>query len=574
MRPGDHGRRRFEERDEPEVAVAGVAHGERAAEGLREPRRQVLIAIPHKEASVTFGASPGSRGPRAAPCAKPGIHSPMLGQPARARRSKARTSDRAGLKPHVSSKRASGSILGRSPSGIDGASSARNSSKPASRNASGSACRISRLDSPGSWGDLNVMAEDLASPGVHAPAEERRKLKPEKATCTGFATGATRCSPHGHERDSVSGSHGGRPASQVVPGHRSPRRRHGSGDARRAAGRRARPRRTASSRDGSAATRSCGSSAGAAWAPSTSRARRDLDRLVVVKVIARAATSRSSVERFQPRGAGGGPRSTPTTSSRSTRRAVERGIPFIAMEYVDGCSVADLAQAEGPPRAGPRRRGSSSAAAEGLAAAHEVGILHRDVKPANILVASDGRVKVADFGLAKLGGTTRAAPTRTLTASGMILGTPHYMAPEQAEGKELDARADIYALGVTYYELLTGRRPFDGETTMRTLSLLLSASTPSPRELVPDLPSLVERACLKLMARERAERPQSIDEALKLLGRISALSISGRAPRRSSRMPSLTAARAAAPRPPRPRQRRGPTVWPTRGSRRRFPGSS
>ena len=189
------------------------------------------------------------------------------------------------------------------------------------------------------------------------------------------------------------------------------------------------------------------------------------------------------------------------------------------MEYVEGRSADDLLKEKGRL---PWREATQivTAAAQGLAAAHRVGVLHRDVKPANILVSNDGRVKVADFGLAKM---TQAEEHRgsdaALTASGIILGTPYYMSPEQAEAKTVDARSDLYSLGATYFHLLTGRRPFEGETTIRTLTLLLSAPMPSVREVMPDLPSSVERICAKLMARDPDERPPTAEEAIKLLGR-------------------------------------------------------
>ena len=252
----------------------------------------------------------------------------------------------------------------------------------------------------------------------------------------------------------------------------------------------------------------------------------DLDRLVVVKVII-AADEEGAVERFQ-REARAAARVSSDRVVQVHETGVERGIPYIAMEYVDGSSAADLLKAKGKLD-WTQATQLVAAAAEGLAVAHRTGILHRDLKPANILVGKDGRVKVADFGLAKFTGTGSSA-NAALTAAGMIVGTPHYMSPEQAEGQTLDARADIYSLGVTYFELLTGRRPFEGETSIRTLGLVLSGPTPSVRDHVPELPAAVDRACSKLMARDKEKRPRTADDVLALLGRISGLSPSGRAP--------------------------------------------
>jgi serine/threonine-protein kinase len=254
----------------------------------------------------------------------------------------------------------------------------------------------------------------------------------------------------------------------------------------------------------------------------------DLDRPVVIKVILDPRGEAEAVERFQ--------REAKTAAKVSSDNVVqvyetgrESGIPFIAMEYVDGRSAGDLVKKKG--RMGwAEATQLVSAAARGLGAAHACGILHRDVKPANILIAKDGRVKVADFGLAKhaLPGAERSDPA--ITSAGMIVGTAAYMAPEQAEGKELDARADIYALGATYFELLTGRRPFEASSTLKVLTLVMTAPTPSPREHVPDLPPLVERACMTLMAREREERPASCEEVQKVLARITNRSSNGHTP--------------------------------------------
>ena len=242
----------------------------------------------------------------------------------------------------------------------------------------------------------------------------------------------------------------------------------------------------------------------------------DLDRPVVVKVIApELAREPGTVERLH-REAKTAARIASDHVVQVYETGVERGVPFIAMEYVEGESAADLLKKRTklPWQEATRL---ALAAARGLKAAHEKGVLHRDVKPANILVAKDGRVKVADFGIAKL--IQKDVPSRdgSVTGSGVILGSPYYMAPEQADGQAVDARADIYALGVTLYELLSGRVPFHAETTVKTLSLVLTAPVPPLRPLVADLPAAVERACLALMARDRDARPKTTDEVIQLL---------------------------------------------------------
>jgi serine/threonine-protein kinase len=257
----------------------------------------------------------------------------------------------------------------------------------------------------------------------------------------------------------------------------------------------------------------------------------DLDRPVVVKVIAaHLAKDENTVKRLQREA-----RSAAKVASDQVvqvyETGIENGIPFIAMEFIDGCSLADLLTRRGK-LPWPEATRLTIAAARGLEAAHEKGVLHRDVKPANILVGNDGRVKVADFGLAKL--ETLAAPSAAdgaaLSLPGQIVGTPYYMAPEQGDGQPVDARADIYALGVTYYELLTGKRPFVAATPFATLALVFKGNPTHPRALVPDLPEEVERACLRMMHREVESRPKSAREAFLALEAIVASTPSGRLP--------------------------------------------
>jgi serine/threonine-protein kinase len=199
---------------------------------------------------------------------------------------------------------------------------------------------------------------------------------------------------------------------------------------------------------------------------------------------------------------------------------IENGVPFIAMEYVDGENADERLRKVGrlPPVEATRLVGYTL---QGLKAAHAAGVLHRDLKPANLMIRRDGRVKLADFGLAKLqdrgkpGGVLPSAPGMTMP--GAILGTPEYMSPEQANGEPLDVRSDIYSAGVTYYELLTGKSPFKGNTLLATLNQVFQGQVKPPRELVPEIPPAVEKACLSLMARDRKDRPQTDQAAIDLL---------------------------------------------------------
>ena len=177
----------------------------------------------------------------------------------------------------------------------------------------------------------------------------------------------------------------------------------------------------------------------------------------------------------------------------------DASVPYLAMEYVAGGTAAELGDAPLPWRRASRLIAS---AARGLGAAHAVGIVHRDVKPANLLLPDrDGEVaKVADFGVAKLGGT------EALTREGMVVGTLGYLAPEQARGELVDARADIWALAVTWYRLLTGRQPFHG-TPAEILAATIAGPIRDPRQLVPELPGEVAALVRRMGALAPAARP-------------------------------------------------------------------
>ncbi|HZU95763.1 MAG TPA: protein kinase [Planctomycetota bacterium] len=243
----------------------------------------------------------------------------------------------------------------------------------------------------------------------------------------------------------------------------------------------------------------------------------DLGRTVVIKVIAAGNDKDSSyVERLR-REAQAAARIDSDNVVKVFETGRLAGHPFIAMEYVDGSSVSALTAGRGyfvPPIAAA----IVLAAARALEKAHGLGIVHRDMKPANILLCKDGRVKVADFGLAKFLAPGSASPTpgQALTAPGSTVGTPAYMSPEQAQGLDVDGRADVYALGVTFFELMTGRQPFVGTTIRGTIALRLAEDPPPPRSLVPSIPESFERACLALMTRDPEERP-AIGQAIALL---------------------------------------------------------
>jgi serine/threonine protein kinase len=190
--------------------------------------------------------------------------------------------------------------------------------------------------------------------------------------------------------------------------------------------------------------------------------------------------------------------------------------PYLAMEYVEGESVSDLLV--GGPFPIARAAWVTAETASALAAAHAAGIIHRDVKPSNIFVQPSGGVKVMDFGLAKfeeVEGDADADETgqmRNLTARGTILGTVHYMCPEQAHGEEVDYRADIFSLGVLLYEMLTGRAPFRGAHTFAILKSIIEAAPDPPSFHRPEVPPELEAIVRKAMAKLPADRYQSAKE--------------------------------------------------------------
>jgi serine/threonine-protein kinase len=150
----------------------------------------------------------------------------------------------------------------------------------------------------------------------------------------------------------------------------------------------------------------------------------------------------------------------------------------------------------------------------GLAVAHRVGLVHRDVKPANVLVAEDGRAVIADFGIAQ---PIRAAPAGKVH---MTLGTPHYISPEQAQGRPLDGRADLYALGVALYRATTGRAPFHSTDWFTLARKHVEEAPPSPRRYRPELSPAFEQVVLRCLAKHPADRYPSADALALALGMV------------------------------------------------------
>ena len=175
------------------------------------------------------------------------------------------------------------------------------------------------------------------------------------------------------------------------------------------------------------------------------------------------------------------------------------GSPYLVMELVPGEPLSTLMSREGPLTP-ERTLDIVGQAANGLQAAHDAGVIHRDIKPGNILVTPDGVVKITDFGI------SRATNSVPLTQTGAIMGTAYYISPEQASGQSVTPASDIYSLGIVAYECLTGRRPFDGDTPV---SVALAQVSQEPPALPPELPAAVRDLVMQMLAKGPADRPTS-----------------------------------------------------------------
>ncbi|MCC5952294.1 MAG: Stk1 family PASTA domain-containing Ser/Thr kinase, partial [Acidimicrobiia bacterium] len=227
-----------------------------------------------------------------------------------------------------------------------------------------------------------------------------------------------------------------------------------------------------------------------------------LDRPVAVKVLfpefARDATF---VERFR--------REAQAAARLSDGHIVaiydwgeELGTYFIAMEYVDGRSLSEVIRAEGtlPPK---RAAEIAAQAAGALEAAHRAGVVHRDVKPGNILLTPQGQVKVADFGIAQ---ALSSSEQLSLTQTGAVMGTATYFSPEQAQGHQVDARTDLYSLGCVLYEMLTGRPPFSGDTPVAIAYMHVQNQPDPPSARGVEVPPDLEAIIMKLLRKEPSAR--------------------------------------------------------------------
>jgi serine/threonine protein kinase len=202
----------------------------------------------------------------------------------------------------------------------------------------------------------------------------------------------------------------------------------------------------------------------------------------------------------------------------------DRGAPYIAMPFLKGASLEDWLRKRQQEKPGQALKPAvilklGREMARGLAAAHDKGLIHRDIKPANIWLdgAAGGRVKILDFGLARLSET---AGEQHLTQTGIIMGTPSYMAPEQARGDKLDGRADLFSLGVILYRLCTGALPFQGKDTLSTLMSLATVVPAAPAIRNKSVPPGLSDLVMRLLAKDAAKRPASAQEVASAIAAI------------------------------------------------------
>lgn len=277
-----------------------------------------------------------------------------------------------------------------------------------------------------------------------------------------------------------------------------------------------------------------------------------LDRLVAIKILSpEAVGNEEHKQRFIQEAKAASALNHPAICTIHEIGQSE-GLEYIVMEYIAGQTLTEYVRAHGCDI--EQKLSLALQIAEGLAKAHEAGIVHRDIKPENIMVTEDGLVKIVDFGLAKLiearrgtgeGSAINEAPTMLLspprmphiTTPGMILGTVGFMSPEQAEGKPVDQRSDIFSFGAVLYELFTGEEPFARPTPLQSLHALLHED---PKPLPPDLPEGIHHIIGKALEKDPDHRYQTLRDVIADLKRLKRDTGSGEQARRHRPVPRTT----------------------------------
>ncbi len=239
------------------------------------------------------------------------------------------------------------------------------------------------------------------------------------------------------------------------------------------------------------------------------------------------------------------------------------GVPFLTLELVEGRTLDALIPPGGLPL--DRILAYAIPLADAVGAAHQRGITHRDLKPGNVMIGDDGRVKVLDFGLAKLkesnASLAASLPTQELTGEGRIVGTVAYMSPEQAEGKPVDPRSDVFSLGVVIFEMATSQRPFKGDTQVSLLSSIIKDTPSSLTDLRADLPRDLARIVRRCLSKDPEDRYQTAKDLRNDLRALKEDLSSGAVAAAVSGVHALPAAPGAA-------AKRRYVRWPSPASRR------
>lgn len=252
-----------------------------------------------------------------------------------------------------------------------------------------------------------------------------------------------------------------------------------------------------------------------------------IGREVAVKILAESyGANDERVLRFQQEARSAGALNHPGLVTIFDVGTTE-GAPYIVMELLEGETLREVLGGDGPGQQLKLRKAVDYAIqiASALSVAHEKGIIHRDLKPENLFITSDGRVKILDFGLAKLAADAtdnerRSGTQRHLTSAGIVVGTPGYMSPEQARAQPLDARSDIFSFGSVLYEMLSGRPAFEGFSAVETMHAVLAVDPPSLSTLNPEIPPGLEeivRHCMEKSPRERFQSARDLAFQLRML---------------------------------------------------------